>query len=262
MWIISRLLQDAIREVAQFNPYNTCTLLANAKEMDAPYNFFFHHYQELVKLTKINQTHRETLSPLLSFLDQRYVAEYVEANNKFSQGLVSALHLEKLFRPNVLVVGGDTRTGEVKAPARKDERQLLAVVSRSWPVSLSSPNTGLDTTHIDRKRGSDAIHELLTWKWIFQSWEYNYDGQFFRNHRVMEIVLQARSSDEEVNIRKLNVYPLEYAETDFKAVLERRGRTFWSCRHRRLVSYEDKLSMYGVCNSRFPKTNSPGLLLP
>lgn len=38
--------------------------------------------------------------------------------------------------------------------------------------------------------------------------------------------MQAERIDEEVNIRKLNVYPLRYASEETRALLENRGRTF------------------------------------
>jgi hypothetical protein len=52
--------------------------------------------------------------------------------------------------------------------------------------------------------------------------------------------LVAESHDEEVDIAELTVVPLPFVGKDLQEQLLQRGRTFWSCRVRRPISYNGR----------------------
>jgi hypothetical protein len=204
MWIVSRLLRDAIRKVAKFEPYSEFPLLANVKEMDAPYDFFFHHYQRLVELAETDQTYEQALAALLSFLKQNYGAEYAGAKNMFNKGCVSAIHLSKLFQPGGIVVGCYPRTGGMKA----------GILSDCIPTKVGGV----------RLRG----------------WRWGYDGtRLFRivwGATIDAFVLPV----EESPITDLAIYPLEFTPDWVIKHIEARGRKFWYMRIQRYASYSGR----------------------
>jgi hypothetical protein len=65
-------------------------------------------------------------------------------------------------------------------------------------------------------------------------------------------MMSLTNDEDSVEIRSLNNYPLQYATAEIRSLLEKRGKTFWSLRNRRFVSYmsseEDEL--YNVCSQQ------------
>lgn len=66
--------------------------------------------------------------------------------------------------------------------------------------------------------------------------------------------MKADTLGKETAISDLNAFPMRFASEETRALLEKRGREFWTCREKRLVSYYDKDGMYGV--SAFLKNES------
>ncbi|KAF2803548.1 uncharacterized protein BDZ99DRAFT_526473 [Mytilinidion resinicola] len=124
-------------------------LEVNVKEMDAPYNSLFHHEQELRRLAETNPDYKAVVCPLITFLEQHYRMEYDEAEDTFNQGLVSALHLGKLFKPSDIVVARHPQTGVVSVSLRgwcwgNDGKQLLRV---PWISTVEMP-PGAEATQV------------------------------------------------------------------------------------------------------------------
>jgi hypothetical protein len=89
-----------------------------------PYPFFFHHHSELKELLNsqdvVTRTQLSSLLDYLSPTERPTEASAIEADNLFTQGLVSKKCLPFLFRPNQLIV---TKINGVH----------IARVIKSWP---------------------------------------------------------------------------------------------------------------------------------
>lgn len=78
-----------------------------------------------------------------------------------------------------------------------------------------------------------------------EAWSYKYDGRFYRHSMQQTIKLLVNTSDTEVPIATLELYPARYAPKELRCQLESRGKTYWSCRKQKLVAYRDKDGKYG-----------------
>ncbi|KAL6861930.1 hypothetical protein J3F83DRAFT_716754 [Trichoderma novae-zelandiae] len=66
--------------------------------------------------------------------------------------------------------------------------------------------------------------------------------------------------DADISIADLDVFPLRFASQELRETLERRGKTFWSCRHGKFVSYgneiEDKSHAAVITSHIAPQTEA------
>ncbi|KAL8376073.1 hypothetical protein RB595_007270 [Gaeumannomyces hyphopodioides] len=194
--VISQTLQKALLKCARFR------LLFgpdDANEMEAPYDFIYHHRESLAALAK-GSDYGKALSPLLEFVEKNYAQHYDECERLISGGRITASHLGKLFQPNQMVV------------CRKLGRPLDAFVLIDYPRQIFS---------------GGGLH-LSGWEWI-------YDGaKLKRQHRVEGMPL---ISDEETEITDLEIHPFESARPEDKRFLAERGKKFWEMRGKAFVAY-------------------------
>ncbi|KAJ5652596.1 hypothetical protein N7507_010022 [Penicillium longicatenatum] len=73
--------------------------------------------------------------------------------------------------------------------------------------------------------------------WTVFAWRYEFDGAFYQKTVDLEIELQSQDSSEEISLSSLRITPLEYATPVVRKKLENRGKTYWTCRKKKFVSY-------------------------
>lgn len=132
--IIAPLLQKALLEVAEYDPFPTGFDMeyVRSEGMRAPYPFLFHHHEKLVKLAS-NKMYEDVLSPLLGFLSINYGKEYEEANCLFEEGIVTADHISKLFKPQQMVISrGESNVPEAHILYDCFDRAGDAITLRGW----------------------------------------------------------------------------------------------------------------------------------
>ncbi|KAF2802195.1 uncharacterized protein BDZ99DRAFT_210908 [Mytilinidion resinicola] len=204
----------------------------------APYLFWYHD-RSPETISGLNDLHQKHMRRLTGWIDDNYGEMYHRVEKQLDKGVVSYESIEFLMKPGDAII--------LNNKPGQEGGTLKAEIAASWPASKTPQKLadfGVDSPWVKMNKDHK---KKCTWKWIVDCWAYKYDGSFYRTERQVEIQLRAEKADEEVAIQKLNVYPLRYASEETRALLEQRGRTFWSCRDRRLVSYEDKNGIYGVC---------------
>jgi len=137
------------------------------------------------------------LQALLNYLKEAVAAEWKEAEELFSQGLVNKKHWAKLYRPNDLIV-------------TMDNDEPLAFVVKDCP------------------NVNDEFLDLECWSWGF-------DGSFYL--QPFPVVVKWPSGPDTIKISELSFFPLRFDETGLEERLRHRGNIFWSCRTRRYVCY-------------------------
>jgi hypothetical protein len=193
--IVSPTLKKALERVAEFQVFN------HDDEMDAPYNFLFHHRKKLADPEQKSTELRGVLAPLLEFLDANYDQEYQDAVDMFQRGAVTARHFGKLFKPNQMVL----------ARPRGSEK-LLAFVLKSHPFLLEKQE-----------------------KYSFRGWSWQYNGSQLQRRPLNTYTDPI--SDEETLITDFAVHPAEYARKQDLEMLKERGRKFWDMKKQDHVSY-------------------------
>jgi hypothetical protein len=194
--------------------------------LHAPYMFWY-HYRSPTALDVLGQSHRDTMQLLTAWIEERYAKKFDRVDDQLKRGVISEDTMPFLVKPgNVLVW--------------KEHHEINAVVAKSWPVRKTPLSI------IQGRRGKEqdwtsdeGTSEKRKTVWIVGSWSFKYDGRFYQKERPVEIILSSDQADDEIRIKELNIYPLDYAESQFKAALETRGNLFWKCRHQNLVSYEN-----------------------
>lgn len=204
--IIAPQLQKALRQVAEYYPGSEILTLGYYSEMRAPYPFLFHHHKKLEELA-LDETYEGVLSPLLDFLATNYSDEYEEAKCLFDDGMVTAHHISKLFKPSQMVIArqeSNVPDAYVLASCHASAREKVSLVGWSWEY---------DGKELKR-----------------QPWEHTIDGV----------------ADERMPIADLGVHPADFARAEDMKNLEERGRKFWKMRNQAYICYTgwDKDELY------------------
>jgi len=193
--IVSPILQKALNHVAQCPPYET----TGRAEMAAPYLFLYHHRTLLKDYASAKGGEiADHISLLLAFINEHYEAEYQEAENQFSAGIVTQKHIEKLYRPNDIVID---RNG------LKDK----ALVVGSW--------LGLD--HLGNL-------QLPCWYW-------EYDGLYLKREGYNLIINSPVDDGSPLSV--IGVVPIAMTEHKTLDYLRERGKKFWSMNEQHFTCY-------------------------
>lgn len=186
--VVSDLLQKALDHVAVCSEPESRIGSTGAHEMAAPYLFLYHHRAQLSQYgEQATGVIKQNIMVLLDFLESDYSAEYREADAEFSKGILSQKHLEKLYRPNEIVI-------------EKSEGRDMAYVVGDWPETV------------------DKQMQVPCWTW-------QYDGvSLQRQYTTLTINLPL---PENFTIDKLSFCPIYTASDITINELRKRGRKFW-----------------------------------
>lgn len=210
----------------------------NVRErIEAPY-LFWYMYRSSGALECLTPPDMEPMRLLTAWIDSVYEEKYKLAKIHLNKGLVTLSTMPFLVKPGDAVVW-------------KEKEDWNAAVARTLLVQTTPPILHWDkerTTWTEDFRENANVEKSTKFftRWSFDSWSFHYDGEFLRKKTTRNIIFKAESLDEEIEIRKLNLYPLRFADEKVKSQLENRGKRFWSCRDRSFVSYQGDAGMYGV----------------
>lgn len=201
----------------------------------APY-LFWYTCRDIADLQRLSHPNQELMATLTSWITRNYEQRYTEVKSHLEKGVVTLRTMPFLLRPGDVLVW-------------KEKGKTKAAITSSVISQISPPILYWDASrmvefgdNIDRgkKRG-----EFST-KWRVDVWSYKFNGEFLRDRRCKEIKFKASSLEQEVDISKLGVYPLRFADEETRHQLETRGKTFWTCRHRNLVSHKGDEGLFAV----------------
>jgi len=186
---------------------------------------------------------------LQAVIAESYGHEYTSVKLQAEKGTIARKYLKYLVRP-----------GDVLVSSAAEGNIPQACIARDW---IGAPETTLeepeleDWEHVGKQliEGHGSLvnsisgRKMTTYVWKVPVWYWSFDGNFGRHETSIDIMMSLANEGDSVDIRSLNHYPLQYAAAEIRSLLEKRGKTFWSLRNRRFVSYmrseEDEL--YNVC---------------
>ncbi|KAM0542207.1 hypothetical protein ACHAPJ_012899 [Fusarium lateritium] len=199
--------------------------------IDAPY-LFWYQYRSPAALDDLTSQSLNMMKLLTCWIEDHYGDLYTSAEEQSERSVVTPETMQFLIHPGDVVVW-------------KEKKELMAAIAESWPTLDVAPDL---TTDIEHPRWSDhpaTKDNTPSWAWNLNSREMRYDGSFYYEKTSIETTVKAKSYRSEVPISQFTAYPLKYASDEWKTELERRGKMFWSCRKRKLVSYDDARGFYG-----------------
>ncbi|KAK7715730.1 hypothetical protein SLS63_011319 [Diaporthe eres] len=198
----------------------------------APY-IFWYTCRSTAALQQLSPPHQDLMRTLTSWIDKNYDEKYVEAKLHLESGVITLRTMPFLLCPGDVLVWKEK--GKTKAAVTSS-----GVFQRSPPILYWDSSQMLEVGN-SRMEGSKG--EFST-TWGVDVWSYKFNGEFLRDKRSKEIKFKASSLEQEVDISKLGVYPLRFADEKTKLQLETRGKTFWTCRHRNLVSHTGEEGLF------------------
>lgn len=165
--ILSPVLTRALNEVAECDldsvphrPFGPSGV--ESTEMEAPYNFFFHHRHKLSTLRETRMEYNTPVKLLLDYLEN-FEKEYQEAEALFKRKVVTESHLGKLFRPNQIVV-------------TKEGGSIVATMLDEWP-----------------ERSLDGF-DFTGWRWYYngrtlerEEWDQSFKVSFLNEKDIEQL---------------------------------------------------------------------------
>lgn len=233
-------------------------------ELAAPYLFVFHQrgYPDTLSDTA-KQTSREQLTSLWNHVIQKHGDEYITADASLSIGKITSDTIKFLFKPGDILIQrkGDFCLGWVAESWAKHVKTCQNTREKARAaINRTSQNTLYGTENASREM---AIERVWVQSWTIPAWNWDFDGNFQRKHQELSFSIvtendpdpgpgpgtvyasKARTEDapptsEDIPISGLEVFPIQYASQEVIQQLRRRGKAFWKCRNRKLVSYENR----------------------
>ncbi|KAI1087940.1 hypothetical protein F5B19DRAFT_33422 [Rostrohypoxylon terebratum] len=127
-------------------------------------------------------------------------------------------------------------------------------VLREAVIPINNPENTLKTI---------SSREVIKQEWNIDAWNWVFDGKFQRREGILTFYIQASaeavgikstqsqatepaskndSSEYFTPITELEVFPISHAPDELTQKLRKRGKTFWRCRNRRFVSYQNDIN--------------------
>ncbi|KAI0147807.1 hypothetical protein GGR57DRAFT_245112 [Xylariaceae sp. FL1272] len=228
-------------------------------ELLAPYLFVYHQRTDWGDIRDSMATSlQEKMVMLWDYAIQSHGDIFAAADACISEGKINAKYVQYLFKPGDMLVQkkGDTYLGWVSTTSAR-----LEDTYQTTRRQLVDMNFG--PAQIPRYGTKDASSKLTNEKvwaqrWSISAWHWEFDGNFqtrnghlhfnveagtimnpqvSRNTKLMDH--DSDTENETMPIQDLSVYPLRFAPEDIVNQLRARGKTFWKCRNRGFVSYEE-----------------------
>lgn len=179
----------------------------------SPYPFWFHCRKTGV-VDGLTNREQELIKLLTDWIEENYGHEYSEADEMLKRGFIKSSKMPYLIAPGELF-------------SWKEHGQIRGYKANSWP--RWSPR--------DKNDSIDSLDSL----WEVSAWTYRYDGKFWQNHGQLNPYYdRVPEDDKELAISSLRAVPMRFETEENRLMLKKRGSTFWKCRSRRFVSYQNR----------------------
>ncbi|KAI0534775.1 hypothetical protein GGR58DRAFT_43234 [Xylaria digitata] len=233
-------------------------LFKGTNELIAPYLFVYHQRADWDRLCgEMTQSSQEQLMMLWNYIIQNHGEEYAAADRLIASGKITSRYIQYLFKPGDILIewDGDFHLGWVAKSWAKYQDTSSTTRGKALEISARGSRVPLYGTPEASKRMADGKVWFQTWR--FSGWHWEFDGNFQRRDKVLSLCIpeetssksesantsgeryQDASAEDSISICDLRVYPIQHAPADIVQKLRKRGKAFWKCRVRSLVSYED-----------------------
>ena len=229
------IMSEELRVALQIFLKSACTLdeeqLPSVLDnLQAPYLFWYRGKSKGQTVSNQLPKHQAQLKLLFDWIERNYAAKFDQFEEMKSRGRISHAFTEYLFFPGDVVV--DQNGNKTQAYRLRDMPTLQRVYGRAHDSHQFEKSSRVGSRADERNKANEA------WAWDMSCSTIVYDGQFYRQNEKLTLKLVADSHDQEVDIAQLSIIPLPFVSKNLQNQLLQRGRTFWSCRVKRPISYE------------------------
>ena len=232
--LVSEHIISAVEKVGKALPY-FAELFPNfdpKKEIHAPYVFMYYILPLLpeaqLDLTPIEN---DLLNQLKDSITASHGSEYADAKACAARGVVTRRLMKYLIRP------GDVLVCPKDSPPR-------AYIAASWAIGDGKLDTAIKERSYFKddpeKRAMFLKNCEETYSWKVSVWSWVFDGSFEKKHSSINIHLRVADDADEFKVNCLNYFPLIFDTDGLRDLLNRRGKMFWKCREKKLISYQEE----------------------
>jgi hypothetical protein len=232
-----RIMSEELRAALAIFLKSACSLEEEqlglfSYDIPAPYLFWYRGRSRSHTLSHHPPKYRAHLELLFGWIERNYARKFDQFDEMISRGRISHAFTEYLFFPGDVVVKQDG--DKIKA------YQLQGMPRRQMYPGRTHHSQEFEKLSRASSRAKGRTMANEAWIWEISCCTIVYDGRFYRQSENLPLKLVAESHDEEVDIAELTVVPLPFVGKDLQEQLLQRGRTFWSCRVRRPISYNGR----------------------
>ncbi|KAI1357271.1 hypothetical protein F5Y08DRAFT_190022 [Xylaria arbuscula] len=184
-------------------------------KLSAPYLAIYHTRDAMEAfLESLVGQQRYQFGGLIHYIHCQYGKEYAIVDDLIQRGKITYPYIKYLIKPGDVLVEGK----------HHDARGYLC---KSWVDEVAPP------FHKRSSQRSSVMkhYEIAAWHWTF-------DGAFSRKITTLKLDVGI-NDDSEKCIDELSLRPLVHLNKSMDRMLQRRGKLFWKCRVRHLVSYHE-----------------------
>lgn len=248
---VSKGMREAMKALGNSeDPEKTPSILIN-EMMVAPYYWRYYCRDQPDIFDNLSRPQAKLIRNLTNWIDANYSELYSRIDDQFERGMVSAVSMSFLIRP-----------GDVLVRMDQDSVEAYLASSSLDVINKEKPRVGISDDYPSGFDGVGRLHVATSptkkaqQEWGVDAWSYRYNGGLFKETKKLSIKLSDDTENTEIPIRNLSVFPLRFASHELREFLEQRGKTFWSCRYRKYISYaKETKEEHGV--SFFSKSLEP-----
>jgi hypothetical protein len=182
------------------------------QEISAPYLFWFTFRSGYSSaLRSLSPRHRALIKNLGKWISDQYGEIYKRVDGELLRGVILADTMQYLVKP------GDVLVSEEGGVVQE-------YMAASWAKEVTP-----GSSHAFQKSGSR--------RWEISAWSYGAEGTFYEKYTTLEMELDVRGPEDKVDLRQLDLMPIQYTALETSMALQQRGKSYWRCREKRLVSY-------------------------
>jgi hypothetical protein len=227
-------VDEFVQKVPKFGDY--FPFFNPERRIGAPYLFMYYSLPfAATVLPALDVPSQNLVNQLIITLEKSHGYEYDSARLQAKKGKVARHLIRYLIRPgDILVDDADTES--------------QAYVAKGW---IEGPEVTLEELddeepdNINRKRiprygphaNSAKSRSTIMHSWEVPAWYWKFDGVFEKTEITLTLNMLVGYDEEAVSIKDLNFCPIQYAAESTRELLQKRGKTFWSLRNKRFVSY-------------------------
>ncbi|KAL3467065.1 P-loop containing nucleoside triphosphate hydrolase protein [Aspergillus heterothallicus] len=198
-------------------------------EIHTPYLFWFTFraaYPSTLK--RLSTPHRRLMKVFAKWISDNHGEEYAHVDDELLRGRIANGTMKFLIKP------GDTLVSE-------EYGRYQAYLATSWAKEVN-------TTKVQ----SRSTPGIAARRWEVSAWSHEVDGTFYEKDTILVFDLEFQDPEDKVDLRGLSLVPIQYTDIETSFQLQERGKDYWRCRERRLVSYRDNVGTeYVASGERF-----------
>lgn len=210
------------------------------QEIHEPYMFWYCSRPHVAAALDLLPDFQRILIELFQdWVENTYGDEWNFVNTEFAKGVVSPLSVKYLVKPGDVLISREdgvvdghiatTWTSFVDFPP--DMTRGFRLKGRAKTLNDVLQETNIQQNNVEQPPSNQK------YRWAVDSWAWSFDGGFRKAEKSLTLDTSVPTDHSSVAITTLSLYPLRFASEALRFQLRERGRTFWKCRNRMLVSY-------------------------